>query len=355
MKKTSLVAALAVSLTAATAFAASPEQAALTTYAKRSLPKCPGGAITLDPMGQAGPMGFDIYKLKQTSSDPSCGSQKLMLFSPTTRQILLGSVFPLPQDSRPVDQRAADQASQLLKEPMKAQVSPFPLPDRLRQVALTKQTAYGPFPYHGYIDGSEQFLIVGSRGNLGADAGKTLLEALNVSTAAVWRGNKAAKNEIIELSDFQCPTCGRAHKTIEPIIEKNLKNVHYARIDLPLFEHHEWSLFAALGARAIQRVAPAKYWTYVNYVFANQEEITKSQPFDKTLKNFCEDRDIDWKAVEKIYNAPNEKAAMLEQVSHAFDNGIISTPTYIINGQIMGYGPEGKFTIDAVKAAVGAK
>ncbi len=46
---------------------------------------------------------------------------------------------------------------------------------------------------------------------------------------------------------------------------------------------------------------------------------------------------------------------MLEQVSRAFDMGVNSTPTYIINGQIMGFGPSGSFTIAEIKHALGVK
>src|SRR5437763_5406072 len=110
-----------------------------------------------------------------------------------------------------------------------------------------------------------------------------------------------------------------------------------------------------MGARAIQRVAPAKYWAYVNFVFGNQETVGKAGPagFDKVLQNFCEDNDIDWKKVEKIYRSPQERTALLEQVSRAFDVGVNSTPTYIINGTILGFGPEGSFTIDQIRKALG--
>jgi hypothetical protein len=59
--------------------------------------------------------------------------------------------------------------------------------------------------------------------------------------------------------------------------------------------------------------------------------------------------------VERIYRSPAERNALLEQVSRMFDNGIVSTPTYIINGQIIGFGPDGKFTINALKRAIAAK
>jgi protein-disulfide isomerase len=172
---------------------------------------------------------------------------------------------------------------------------------------------------------------------------------------AVRRGNPKAPIKIIELSDFECPTCAKAHKQVEPLIARNLKKIDYKRLDLPLFEHHEWALPAAAGARAIQKVAPAKYWTYVNFVFENQEAIDKSGSFDKTLQNFCEDHDIDWKKVEKIYRSPADRGVILEQVSRAFDTGVNSTPTYIINGQIMGFGPSGAYTIAAIKQALGVK
>jgi hypothetical protein len=79
---------------------------------------------------------------------------------------------------------------------------------------------------------------------------------------------------------------------------KNLGKMNYVRIDLPLFEHHEWSVPAAMGARAIQRVAPTKYWQYVDYVFKNQEVIGKRK-FDEVFKEFAEDHDLDWAALQQ--------------------------------------------------------
>jgi protein-disulfide isomerase len=113
---------------------------------------------------------------------------------------------------------------------------------------------------------------------------------------------------------------------------------------------------AALGARAIARVAPKQYWSYVDFVFGNQDAIVDGkQPFLKVLQNFCEDHDISWPAVEKIVKSPAERTALLDQVSRSFDVGVNSTPTYIINGQVMGFGPEGTYTIEQIKKAIGAK
>jgi protein-disulfide isomerase len=329
------------------------DTSALRAYTLKALQKCPDSQLAFAPVQNGGPAGFQMFDATLTSSDKSCGRHVYVLYSPVTQQVLIGTVF-LMDPGTSTEARVAALATQLLSARIRAVIGGFPLPDGLRAVSMIKETAFGPFSYHGYVDSTGNYLIVGTRGSLSIDPGRSLLESLNASTAGVQRGSKTSKIEIIELSDFQCPTCGRAHKKVEPIIEKNLSRINYTRLDLPLFEHHEWSLFAALGARAIQRVAPKKYWTYVNFVFENQETIGKAE-FDTVLKDFCSDHEIDWAKVEKIYKSPQERSTLLDQVSRAFDNGINSTPTYIVNGQMMGYGPEGTFTIDAIKKAIGTK
>ncbi len=353
--KRALLATIAALLTfCASAQTAPSLNASLTSFASRSLAKCPEARITVNPVGVSGPSGFTLYTLTQESADSSCQRKTYMLFSPTTSQVLIGTIFTLDQDSRPVAARIAGVAGTALKEKVVATIAPFPLPDGIHAVSITKQSKdAGGFTYHGFLDASSNYLIVGTRGNLHTDPGQALIDSIGLA-GATRRGNPKSKVQIIELSDFECPTCARAHKKVEPIIARNLDKVDYYRLDLPLFEHHEWALNAALGARALSKVAPAKYWTYVNFVFENQETIGK-QSFDTVLKNFVEDNDVNWKAVEKIYRSPAEKSALIEQVSRAFDNGILSTPTYIINGQVVGFGPEGTFTIDAIKKAIGVK
>lgn len=323
----------------------------LKVHAAKVLPRCPGGTLSLDAIEEAAmPANFKAYAVTLRSPDKYCGSQKHLIHSPKTQQVLIGTVIQLPADSRPANVRIAEKASELLRKPMTATVAPFPLPDGLKAVNITRDTPWGAFSYGAFLDASGQFLIVGTRGTIGSDPAKGLRDALGVDKAAR-RGTANAKAQIIELSDFQCPTCARAHETMEPLIKKNLSKIDYIRIDLPLFENHEWAIPAAMGARAIQRVAPAKYWEYVDYVFSNQETIGKRK-FDDVIKEFAADHEISWPAIQKIYASKAERQALLDQVSRAFSAGIASTPTFIINGQIVGFGPDGSFTMDAIRQAL---
>ena len=355
MKRAQLFVSLVLCLFATAAQAqrlqtASDQINILREYAMKVLPRCPNGIVTLEAMEGAGPVNFRPYIATVRSEDKYCGTQKYLLYSPKTQQILMGSVIPVPSDGRPAAMRLTEKTSELLGHKMKVTVAPFPLQDGIKSVNISRDTPYGTFSYAAFLDQSEQYLIVGFRGALLTEPAKTLRDAIGSATGARRGSGKA---EIIELSDFQCPTCANAHQKIEPFIQKNLGKMNYTRIDLPLFEHHEWALPAAMGARAIQRVAPAKYWQYVDYVFKNQEVIGKRK-FDDVFKEFAEDHDLNWTALQKIYSSKTESQALLDQVSRAFASGIASTPTFIVNGQIMGFGPEGAFTIDAIKSAVGA-
>lgn len=345
MKKTLIVAALFAAVSTVQA----ADLTALRAYASKAMPRCANGVISVEPMTQAGPAGFQAYKVSQTSSDESCSSQQLLLYSPTSQQTIFGRVILLSSDSRSVQERIAEYATTALKVPVTVKFVPFGLPDGVRQVMMMRETEYGPFAFRGYLDASNRFLIVGWHGSLLEDPSKTLKRGLGME-AAVRRGNGAAKVEIIEISDFQCPTCARAHETLEPYFAKNLGKVSYARLDLPLFEHHQWALSAALAARAVQRVAPARYWLYVDTVFKNQESIGK-RPFDTFLKEFLEDNEIRWSKIEPIYRSQSERAALLDQVSRLFAAGINSTPTFIVNGQMLGFG-DGKYAFDMIKKTV---
>jgi len=350
--KRALLLASTLFLTAAAAQAQSLDpHKHLKDYAAKVLPRCPGGTLTIQPAAP-GPANFNAYGVTLRSSDQYCGSQKYLLHSPKSNQVLIGTVIPLPNDARPVNVRIGEEATRLLGKQVTATVAPFPLGDGIKAVAISRPTPYGSFAYNGFVDANNQFLIIGFRGSLTGDPAKSIRETLGAPTA-MRRGNAKAKVEVLEISDFQCPTCARAHEKIEPIVQQNLSKMNYVRIDLPLFEHHEWAIPAAMGARALQKVAPNKYWAYVDYVFKNQEQIGKRK-IDDVVREWMEDNDVDWKEIAKIYSSKAERQALLDHVSRAFAVGVAATPTFVVNGQIMGFGPEGTFTMDAIKSAVGA-
>ncbi len=360
MKKTLALLALAAALPISL-YAAPPNRvtgtvvhdAKLEKYFARAMTVCPGSALKIEQADQQGPAGFIVYRVTQTSAESNCGESTLAVVSPSSGQTFIGSVLPVPFDLRPVDKRLGEMAGQMLKKPVQASVSTKAYADGVRLVSLTIDTTEGPFSYHGYLDNSQRYLIVGRRGNLSVDPGKSLLEDIAASTG-MSRGSKDGPIEIVEISDFQCPTCGRAHQPMEKFFEENKSKIHYIRLDLPIFEHHEWALYAALGARAVQKVAPEHYWEYVNYMFHNQEDITRAN-VDDMIKAFAGMVDIPWKKLESVYRSPAERKALMEQVAREYDSAIFATPTYIVNGRNVYYGHDGDYLHSYLNSLVGKK
>jgi protein-disulfide isomerase len=343
---------LAASTAAAQEVRSAVDMTALHAWASKTLPRCPGGQMTFDPVPGRGPSGFQAYRAVLKSDDEHCSASRFILYSPLTDQTLVGSIIAIPGGEAPLHVRLSDHASKLLNTTVKANIAPIGLPDGLKPVSLVKQTQYGPFSYNGYVDASDRYLIIGMRGSLKEDPAVTLKKVIGADRAAR-RGNGAAKVEIIEISDFQCPTCARAHEALEPLFSKNLGKISYSRIDLPLFENHKWALQAALGARAINQVAPAKYWEYVDYIFKNQASIDPTK-FDQLLQDWVEDNDVKWPAVSKIYKSESERKALLESVTRLFAAGVASTPTFIVNGEFVTFG-DGTFATAFFKQALGIK
>lgn len=333
--------------------AADVKNPALQKYVERSLQNCPGSKISLERVDQPGPAGFILYRATQTSTDSRCGRAAFAMVSPASGQIIFGDIFPLADDGRTPEERLREFGTTKLKKPAEVRIDPASLPDGIRKVNILTPSAAGPFGHGGFLDSSGKFFILGRRGSLKTDPGQSLLDSIGMSSA-VTRGNKKAKVQIVELSDFQCPTCKRAHDLMEKIIPASLDRISYSRLDLSIFEHHDWSLQAALAARAVQKVAPQHYWKFVDYIFDNQEVINKAI-VDTVVRDFVDDNGIDWKKFEPLYRSTSERNALVAQIAAAYDNGIYATPTFIVNGQIIGYGTDGEYVKKFIESAIKKK
>ena len=333
-----LILTLSLALFSTAAFS-QQKKSDLQVYLERTFPQCPDSAVQVEQIQTPGPHGFVPYRVRFTSAEKGCGRETFVLLSPASGQVVVADLFPLPPDARPVEARVAEVVQRLLKQPVRVSLSGSTLEDGLREVAMTRDLKEGAFDLHGYLDASQSFLIVGRRGMLKSDPRKDLQSLLR-SYSSSQRGKRDAAIRIVEISDFQCPTCKVAHDMLKGAIEKNLERISYWRIDLPIFEGHDWALSAAVAGRAIQRVSPEHYWQFVDYIFDNQAVI-KRDNIDTFVHDFVDANSIDLKKFNAIYRSPTERKALIDQVERLFDIGIYATPTYIVNGQEIFYGPGG--------------
>lgn len=325
----------------------------LEAFAKKALVLCPGESkYVIEPVDQAGPHNFKAYRVTMTSTvNEDCREVAFALVSQKSTNILISAVFVLDGDSRPAADKIRQRAEGSLQKKYEVTVSETANVDGLKTVTLTNRTPDGPIVTTGYLDASERFFMVGRLMDMKKDPRTQYLEQLGAQKGAK-RGPMTSRIQVLEISDFQCPSCQAAHKDFEKFLAKHGDKVSYTRIDLPFFENHDWSLRASLAARAIQKLQPSVYWDYVDFIFRNQAELTKAT-IDTRIDEFLQDHDVAVAPIRKFMNDSAEKRALIEQVGRLYSAEIYATPTILINGQKVMWNRDSTFAFEHIESLLG--
>lgn len=155
------------------------------------------------------------------------------------------------------------------------------------------------------------------------------------------RGLPAAKVEIINFDDLECPYCARLHAQFFPTTADHYKGlVKFVYKDYPLVEIHPWAMHAAVDANCLAQLNGGAYWNFVDYVHSHVDDISGSahdlkQAFaslDKLALTEGQAAKTDQTklaaCIEKQDETPIE-ASMKEGTAL----GVDGTPTLFVNGE----------------------
>jgi protein-disulfide isomerase len=91
-------------------------------------------------------------------------------------------------------------------------------------------------------------------------------------------GSTESKTVLIEFSDFQCPYCAEAHKTLKQLLAKYPDQVRLVYKNLPLTSIHPEALPSATAAWAAHQ--QGKFWEYHDALFTNQKQLGEALYLD---------------------------------------------------------------------------
>jgi len=134
-------------------------------------------------------------------------------------------------------------------------------------------------------------------------------------------GSSTPKIFLIEFSDFQCPYCGEAQKTLKPLMARYGDKVQLVYKNFPLSTIHKQAIPAAKAALAAYK--QGKFWQYHDALFSNQDKLGESfyleiaENLDLDLEQFNRDRTI----VDK---------EVAQDAELAINLGLSGTPFFII-------------------------
>lgn len=140
-------------------------------------------------------------------------------------------------------------------------------------------------------------------------------------------GASQSKIVMVEFSDFQCPYCGRAHKTVQRFMAKHQDQVTLTYKHYPLASIHPQAISAAKAAWAAFQ--QGKFWEYHDVLFTQQEKLGESF-YIETAKNL----NLDVDQFNRDRNSQAAETAISQDIQLAESLGITGTPFFVMNGEV---------------------
>jgi protein-disulfide isomerase len=148
---------------------------------------------------------------------------------------------------------------------------------------------------------------------------------------APYTGAANPKVVIIEYSDFQCPFCGRAKKTVDQILQTYPDvRLYYKENPLPM---HPNAKPAAEAAMAAFQQGPQYFWKLYNKFFDDQEDLSPDN-----IKQWAQDSGLDMTKYSAALAAGSPSlqqidAAITADQTEASNWGLQGTPMFLIDGR----------------------
>jgi protein-disulfide isomerase len=152
-------------------------------------------------------------------------------------------------------------------------------------------------------------------------------------------GSPEQKIVLLEFSDFQCPYCATAHKTLKQLIAKHPNQLTLAYKHYPLTRIHDQAMPAAQAAWAAAQ--QGQFWPYHDNLFNQQQKLGEplylatAKQLNLDLGQFDRDRQSALPAIQQDIDLANSL-------------GIEGTPFLILNGEIW----NGPIDLPSLEAAI---
>lgn len=309
---------------------------------------CKQMQLTVEPSPITLPGSFTSTLIKVASPRAVCEAQFIGVASRSGGYYLGVPWIIKDTEGKSLEERIKNFAWQNMKESFTPEIDHHITVDGLYPVTLWQTTERGRLPMQGEVDVEGGVFFLGHFRRLSEDVKGVRLKAFEPFLAnAPQEGSAKPAVTVIEFSDFECPSCRRASGFLDPVISKFGDKVRYVRYDLPLLTMHPWAFSAAVAGRAIYKQKPAAFWDYKKQVYENQEKLSAFM-IDDFARNFAKDHELDLAKYDKDIVSDEIRNELLKAAGAALSNDIRSTPTYLVNGQMIDPGETGKGLEDYV-------
>jgi len=158
------------------------------------------------------------------------------------------------------------------------------------------------------------------------------------------RGNPASPVTVVEYSDFQCPFCSVAYRSIyQRLIADYGDRIRFVYKNYPLTEIHPWAQPAAIAAACAYRQGNEPFWKLHDYLFERQKEISPANLSEMVL-NFAREQKWDVERLRRCTEKRETEAAVNAERAEGDGVGVSGTPAFLVNGRLIsGVGDYARF------------
>jgi protein-disulfide isomerase len=147
-------------------------------------------------------------------------------------------------------------------------------------------------------------------------------------------GTPGAPVVLVEFSDFQCPYCKEEAKMLrDNLLTAYPKQVRLYYNEFPLESLHPWSRAGAIAGRCVYRQKADAFWSYHDWIFAHQADITPENLKEKVLEWAKGEKDLDGLQLGRCIDAKESNPDVEQSIAQGKALHIDRTPTLFINGR----------------------
>jgi len=147
-------------------------------------------------------------------------------------------------------------------------------------------------------------------------------------------GTQGAPVVLVEFSDFQCPYCkAEAQELRKNLLASYPTQVHLYFKTFPLEQLHPWAKAAAIDSRCVYKQNADAFWSYHDWIFEHQADITPENLKDKVLEWAKGVKEVDALKLGQCMDAKATEAEVKQDQAEGQALEINGTPTLFINGR----------------------
>jgi protein-disulfide isomerase len=145
-------------------------------------------------------------------------------------------------------------------------------------------------------------------------------------------GSETAPVTIIEYSSMSCPYCATFHRDVLPQLKEKYIETGKVRYILREFPLNDAAFAGAVIARCVD---PARYFTFVDFLYAKQEEWAFQNDVLTPLRNYAKQAGMPEEKFNECLSNEKLQQDILKVREHGAKLGVKATPSFFVNGDIV--------------------